>query len=319
MNSLRELIQNVKLILQERIVHRKGLDCMKQIKIGTCIPGTKVVEWLPHMIKEGFETVSINFHMSLEGVVLEELAKQVKDILGDSGVEVSCLGFYCNPLQYPDHKKTLEHCIDVANLFGASIVSTFAGALEGRPVEESIPVFREVFRDLEKRAADNNVKIGIENCPMGGNWHSATCNIGFNPKAWEMMFNEVPGNNIGLEWEPAHQLVQLIDPIPQLKQWVNKVVHIHGKDANVDMDAVRRFGVYGASRFAVERTPGFGDTDWRHIISILHYGGYQGDISIEGYHDPIYSGEWEMTSQIHALNYLKWCRGGEFVPNPWDR
>ena len=20
---------------------------------------------------------------------------------------------------------------------------------------------------------------------------------------------------------------------------------------------------------------------------------------------------------LHALNYLKWCRGGEFVPNPW--
>lgn len=292
---------------------------MKQIKIGTCIPGKKVTEWLPHMIKEEFETISINFHMSLGGVDLEELAKEVKDILGDSKVEVSCLGFYCNPLQYPDHKETLERCIDVAHLFGAPIVSTFAGALEGRPVEEAMPVFGEVFGDLTKRAADNNIKIGIENCPMGGTWHRATCNIGFNPKAWEMMFDAVPSDNLGLEWEPAHQLIQLIDPVAQLRQWIKKVVHVHGKDATVDMDAVRRLGVYGAHDFAPQRTPGFGDTNWRDILFILHQGGYEGDITIEGYHDPIYKGEWEMTSQLHALQYLKWCRGGDFTPNPWDK
>ena len=25
-----------------------------------------------------------------------------------------------------------------------------------------------------------------------------------------------------------------------------------------------------------------------------------------------------MTGQMHALRYLKFCRGGDFVPNPWD-
>lgn len=153
---------------------------------------------------------------------------------------------------------------------------------------------------------------------MGGSWNRATSNIGFNPKAWEMMFQEVPDEHIGLEWEPAHQMSQLIDPIPQLKQWVNKIVHVHGKDSSVDWDAVRRFGVFGAERFVYDRTPGFGDSNWRDIISILHMGGYGGDICIEGYHDPIYCGEWEMTAQLHGMNYLKWCRGGEFVPNPWE-
>ncbi len=89
---------------------------MEQIKIGTCIPGTMATEWMPAMIKAGFETVSINFHMSLENVDLLELSKSVKDILGDSGVKVSCLGFYCNPLQYEEHKKILEHCISCKGL-----------------------------------------------------------------------------------------------------------------------------------------------------------------------------------------------------------
>ena len=50
--------------------------------------------------------------------------------------------------------------------------------------------------------------------------------------------------------------------------------------------------------------PGFGDTNWRDIISILRSNGYEDDICIEGYHDPVYNGELEMTGQLHALNYL---------------
>ena len=39
---------------------------MKQIKIGTCVPGAKAEEWLKGFIGKGFETFSLNFHMSLE-------------------------------------------------------------------------------------------------------------------------------------------------------------------------------------------------------------------------------------------------------------
>ena len=44
--------------------------------------------------------------------------------------------------------------------------------------------------------------------------------------------------------------------------------------------------------------------------------GFKGAIDIEGWHDPVYRGDLEMTGQVHGLNYLKWCRGGEFVTNP---
>ena len=39
--------------------------------------------------------------------------------------------------------------------------------------------------------------------------------------------------------------------------------------------------------------------------------GYRGTIDIEGYHDPVYSNpNWEWTSQLRGLEYLKQCRGG---------
>lgn len=291
---------------------------MKQIEIGACVPGSDTKTWLAPLVEAGFECVALNFHMSLGGTDLHALAEQVMPYLREKGVRVATIGYYCNPIENTEQRKTLESVIDAAPLFGAPMVSTFAGAYEGEPVEKAIPKFGEVFRELGKRAADNGLKIAIENCPMDGTWQRATCNIAFHPKAWEMMFDSVPEQNVGLEWEPGHQSIQLIDPVSQLREWIGtgRILHMHGKDCTTDWDAVRRYGVLGAVPFAKQRTPGFGDTDWRQILSILREGGYESDICVEGFHDPVYRGELEMTGQLHALRYLKWCRGGDFAPNP---
>ena len=136
------------------------------------------------------------------------------------------------------------------------------------------------------------------------------------PTAWEMMFNEVPSDALGLQWEPCHQMVSLIDPLPQLRKWAHKVFHVHGKDATVAWDIIRTVGIRGGKPYVWHRTPGFGDTNWTDVISILRQGKFHGSIDIEGWHDPVYRDELEMTGQVHALNYLKQCRGGPFVPNP---
>ena len=59
------------------------------------------------------------------------------------------------------------------------------------------------------------------------------------------MFNELPDDNLGLEWEPCHQLVYLIDPIPQIRKWAPKIFHVHGKDATVRWDVIREHGIFG--------------------------------------------------------------------------
>ena len=292
---------------------------MKQIKIGTCVPGPVAEEWLKGFVGKGFETFSLNFHMSLEGTDLDKLALSTEQILAGTDSKITTLGYYCNPIQYPEHRKTLEKVICTAEKFGATHVSTFAGAWEGTPVESAYEEFGKVFRELAELAEEKGVKLGIENCLMDGTWEHATCNIGFNPKAWEVMFEEVKNDNFGLEWEPTHQMVQLIDPVTELRKWCKKIVHVHGKDATIDWDAVRHGGISGAVPFVWHRMPGFGVTNWRDIISILRSNGYEDDICIEGYHDPVYRGELEMTGQLHALNYLKWCRGGEFTPTPWEK
>ncbi len=289
-----------------------------QINVGTCVQGSTFLDWVPALLDKGFECFTCNFHMTFGDVKLEELAPKARALLDGTGIRLSALGYYCNALQYEEHAKLLHHTIDMASAFGTTTVSTFAGALEGKSVDESMPVFKKVFGDLAKHAEDVGVRLAIENCPMGGTWQKGTCNIGFCADAWDMMFNEVDSPALGLEWEPAHQMCQLIDPIANLRKYVSKVVHVHGKDATIKWDYIRSSGIRH-DEFVDSRFPGFGDTDWRKIFEILQLAGYEGCISIEGYHDPLFNGKWEYTGQINALNYLKQCRGGSYVKNPWDK
>jgi sugar phosphate isomerase/epimerase len=196
------------------------------------------------------------------------------------------------------------------------VVCGFAGLIVNQPVPESMPRFKEVFTRLARHAVNRGVRLAFENCDMGGMWEYGDWNIAHAPTAWEQMFDAVPSEALGLEWEPCHQMVSLIDPLPQLRRWAHKVFHLHGKDATAMWDIVRTSGIRGGQKYVYHRTPGFGDTNWSDVITILRMAGFRGAIDIEGWHDPVYRGDLEMTGQVAGLNYLKRCRGGAFVPNP---
>ncbi len=294
----------------------------RDIRIGTMAgQGEKTPAYIASILPHGFESFEINFWQGLGGVNLKKLAREVNTTLEGSDAVVSSLGIYGNPLDasLPKHAETLQawkQCIDHAGNFGCDLVCGFAGRIVGKPIPESMKAFRKVFGELGRRAADRGVRLAFENCDMGGTWQSGDWNIAHYPAAWELMFDAVPLDNLGLEWEPCHQMVKLIDPIPQLRKWGSRIFHLHGKDASVLWDVVRESGVGGPKPYAFHRTPGFGDSDWTHIISELRRGGFKGSIDIEGWHDPVYRGDLEMTGQVRGLNYLKACRGGPFIANP---
>ena len=294
---------------------------MHSIKIGTLL-GPNTVHTIPQLIGYGFETFSITFWQTAKDIDLPALADKVKKLLDGTPCYISSLSMFGNPLMdTPEGMEAREGwaaLIDAAALFGTDMVTGFTGALVNQSVDAAIPKFREVFEPLAKRAQDKGVRIAFENCSMGGNWDICTMNLAMLPKAWDLLFEALPYDNVGLQWEPCHQMVQLIDPIPQLRKWVakGKIFNLHGKDATIAWDIIKEYGIYGGEEFAWHRTPGFGDSDWRNIITILRMGGYTGSIDIEGYHDPVYRGELEYTGQVTGLNYLKQCRGGEFIVNP---
>lgn len=293
---------------------------MENIRIGTLVSGGDAQRIIPQILPYGFESFSLTYWQTTGDTNFKEAAKQMQDILAEKNAIISCLSIFGNPLTgHGNNTDTLaswERLIDHAHLFGVDLVTGFTGRLVDQPISESIPRFKEVFGDLTKRAADRGVRIAFENCDMGGDWYRGDWNIAHNPTAWEMMFDAVPTENIGLEWEPCHQMVSLIDPIPQLRKWVGKIFHVHGKDATIAWDIVKEYGIDGPKEFVWHRTPGFGDSNWSDIITILRQNDYKGTIDIEGFHDPVYRGDLEMTGQVKGLNYLKACRGGDYIPNP---
>lgn len=299
------------------------MDKKKQtnlIRIGTLINGADAPRMIPQIADFGFESFELTFWQTTGGIDLPELARQVREAIGDRDIVISGLGVFGNVLtghgKNEDSLASWERCIDAAHAFGTDLVSGFTGRIVDQPIDASIPRFAEVFGELSKRAADRGVRLAFENCNMGGTWERGDWNIAHNPTAWNLMFDALPAANIGLEWEPCHQMVSLIDPIPQLRRWAPKIFHIHGKDATIAWDIVREKGIHGPEAFAWHRTPGFGDSNWRDIISILRQNGYQGTIDIEGFHDPVYRDDLEWTGQVSGLHYLKTCRGGTLIPNP---
>jgi sugar phosphate isomerase/epimerase len=304
------------------------------VRIGTLVSANpKSGDYIRQILPHGFESFSLTFWQTCKGVNLRKLADDVKRELDGSDAVISSLGIFGNPLESsPIDKETLDGwraCIDNAHLFGCDIVAGFTGRVRGKRIDESMDAFKKVWTPLAKRASDKGVRIAFENCDMGGTWATGDWNIAHNPTAWAMMFDAVPAKNLGLEWEPCHQMVSLIDPMPQLREWAGRIIHVHGKDASVHWDVVRKYGVHSSMHgdialpaavqkvppFAYHRTPGYGDSNWADIITELRRVNFKGSIDIEGWHDPVMRGDLEMSGQVRALQYLKACRG-DFVANP---
>lgn len=304
---------------------------MKHIPVGTLISGPNVEKHLPQILPHGFESFSITFWQTTQGVDLNRLADTVHRLLDGKNIPVSTLSVFGNPLtghdKNADTLASWERVIDIAPKFKIGdhpvpLITGFTGRLTDKPIPESIPRFTEVFAPLVRRAIDQGTRIAFENCAMGGDWNKGDWNLAHFPAAWELLFSALGGKDpalaeaCGLEWEPCHQWVSLIDPVAQLRDWVGKVFHVHGKDATVAKDVIARHGIRGSKPWAWHRHPGFGDTNWSDLITILMQNNYQGTIDIEGWHDPVHKGELEMSGQVTSLEYLKRARGGNFVPNP---
>ncbi|MBL8049123.1 MAG: sugar phosphate isomerase/epimerase [Chthonomonas sp.] len=286
------------------------------IRIGTLAKLDDAHTYLPQILPHGFESFSLTSWARVpEGINWAERGQQIRDICGDQAV-ISSIGVYGNPMRDDFTRDAFAEFIRNAHHFGAKVVCGFAGAIEEKKIDEQMDEFRATWEPLAKLAEDHGVKIAFENCDMGGYWERPAWNIAHSPRAWEMMFDAVPSDAMGLQWEPCHQMVSFIDPLPQLRKWVGKIHHVHGKDATVAHDLVRELGTRSGKFVVFHRTPGFGDTNWADLITILRQAKWEGCIDIEGWHDPVYRDDLEMTGQVFGLNYLKACRGGPFVPNP---
>jgi sugar phosphate isomerase/epimerase len=215
-------------------------------------------------------------------------ASEIVDDLKARGIAVSALGYYPNNL-HPDpaHRKAvndhLKKVIKAASLMGVSVVNTFIGADQNKSVDANYKDAQKIWPKLIDYAEGLGVKIAIENCPMifsKDEWPGGQ-NLAYSPRIWRRMFEDW-GPNIGLNLDPSHLVWQMIDIERVVREFADRLFHVHGKDLEIDREGLYEQGILSAGMgWQVPRIPGLGEVPWNRFISALYKVGYDFVLCVE--------------------------------------
>ena len=242
----------------------------------------------------------------------------IQSRLSWNGIYISALGYYPNPLD-PDKEKAavyVEHIkkvIKAAARLEIGVVNTFIGRDPTRSLDYNLGRFRETWPEIIKVAEEQNIKIGIENCPMlftKDEWPGGK-NLAISPAIWDQMFEAIPSNYFGLNYDPSHLVWMQMDEVQPIYDYAEKLHHIHLKDVKVYRDKLNRVGILAYPlEYHSPKIPGLGDVRWRDFFSALTSVGYRGPVCIE-VEDRAYEGSAEdiQAAILTSRNYLR-----QFVP-----
>ncbi|MEN3042760.1 MAG: sugar phosphate isomerase/epimerase [Fervidobacterium sp.] len=272
----------------------------------------QVIKWAG---ANGFEAIEVAVwpvknerDYSATTINVDEISKEeideIRELLAKNGVIISSLAYYDNNLSANIEKRKFvnNHLIKVINLaneLGVELVGTFIGRDNTKDVEGNLEEFEKVFKPIISYAESKSVKLMIENCPMIG-WEEKekVGNIFYSPQIWREIFRITP-NSFGLNFDPSHLYWLGIDIFNAVRDFSDRIFHVHAKDVEIDDKLLFEQGILGyyATNFHGKswwtyRLPGFGEIDWERFIKELKKVGYDYVISIE-HEDPVWFGDLE--------------------------
>jgi sugar phosphate isomerase/epimerase len=262
-------------------------------------PLMKVVEWTA---ANGFESVEIacwprasgptrryagTSHIDVANLTADQ-AGELADQIRAKGLTISGLGYYPNPL-HPDpaHRAEvighLKHVIVAAEKMGVDLVNTFMGADGSKQQDANWEEALKVWPDIVAFAQDHGRKLTIENCPMlfsYDEWPGGH-NLATTPRIWRRILEQW-GGTIGLNFDPSHLVLQMIDIPRFIREFGPHILHVQAKDLWIDRDGLYERGVFSVGMgWQVPRLPGLGDVEWGPLFGALWRTGYDGDVIIE--------------------------------------
>lgn len=234
-------------------------------------------------------------------------ARKINKMMSGQGLEISSLGYYPNPLS-PEmaHRDSviahLKQVIIAAEMLGVAVVGTFVGADIAHSVTRNLEEFARVWPPIVKYAGERGIKIAIENCPMlwPDTWPGGS-NLAYSPAIWRQMFEIIPDDNFGLNYDPSHLIWQFIDEVRPIAEFKDRIFHVHAKDMWIDRELLYQDGVLGCGfRWAMPRLPGLGEVRWPELLAALYASGYDYVISVE-HEDAAFEGDEELVKRGFLL------------------
>ncbi|MCA9135216.1 MAG: sugar phosphate isomerase/epimerase [Planctomycetales bacterium] len=255
----------------------------------------------------GITHIDVN---SLDDAAIES----IKLMQQESGVAISGLGYYPNALSpNPEESEQavnqIRAVIQAADRLGIRTMNTFVGRDWTKNIDDNWPRFLDTWKPIIQLAEQHNVRVGIENCPMfftNDEWPGGK-NLAHSPAIWERMFNDIPSDHFGLNYDPSHMVFQHMDYLAPMIEFADKIFHVHAKDLRVDRARLNRVGVLAnPNLWHTPKLPGMGEVNWGQFFGALTDGGYRGAVCVE-VEDRAYEGS--QANCVRALqqsyNYLR--------------
>lgn len=275
-----------------------GYDCVE------------VMCWPPGKAERRYAGVT---HIDISGLDEREV-ERINGLQEQYGVSISSLGYYPNYLGGDAGARKVAEAhlyglLAASVALGINTVTTFAGRDQQRTIEAQWDDFLNLWRPVIARADELNVRIGIENCPMRYNTNEwpGGWNLAISPAVWERMWQAIPSANWGLNYDPSHLVLQHMDYTLPLRDYPDRMIHVHAKDLRIDRDQVNRHGIFAhPAHWHTPKLPGMGDVDWGKFFSHLTDSGYDGPVCVE-VEDRAYEGDLKMRKRSlrQSHDYLR--------------
>lgn len=256
-------------------VSRMGIECVE------------VASWPQGKAERKYGGVT---HIEAERVLADDAyARHLLDYAAERRVRICALAYYPNNLD-PDPERRrafndhLVACIHAAKRLDVPKVTTFIGRVTDKTFEENLEIAREVWTPILGVAEEEGILVCIENCPMyfdASNWPGGQ-NIMTTPANWERVFEVLPSRNLGLALDPSHFVWQMVDCSAAIREFKDRIYHVHFKDIKLKPEQLARRGVMAYPLDIMDpKIPGYGDVDWSEFVSQLSMAGYDGDCCLE--------------------------------------
>lgn len=300
----------MKLGIVSAIFDQSSFEEMIDIVADTGLECVEVACWPKGKAERRYAGVS---HIDTKNLTAEK-TQEILAYCEKKQVEISALAYYPNPLdenlekrqEVIDHLYTL---IDAAKLLGVNLVTTFLGRMPSKSVSENLKEVAKVWPPIIQYAEEQEIKIGIENCPMlftEDEWPGGQ-NLMTSPSNWRKVFEILDSDNFGINYDPSHFVWQQIDYIEPLYEFKDKLFHVHYKDIKLYPNKLKDVGIMATPlEYMSPKLPGLGDVDWGKYVSALTDIGYNGYTCIE-VEDRAYESDYEdvKRSVRQSAHYLR--------------
>lgn len=232
---------------------------------------------------DGIEFNTVAFGNASAGDLDADKVAAAQELTARHNVTITALAHYGltgQSLEPAVVVETYRRVFDTAERLGVRVVASMSGFHADRTWDENVQAFGDRFGSVVEDAERRGIILAMENwMGYGGHLPFRPVNMGGSPNTWDSWFKVIPSKALGIEFDPSHLYWQGIDHMRALKEYADRIYHVHAKDVENLPEKRYRIGSNGlAFRF---RIPGYGEINWPQFIAGLVEIGYDGGVAIE--------------------------------------